>query len=303
MIPLARDGYLSHKMLPSLRHQTRQKAEELRSSGVSIGSCHHPYDALWNDTENGQVVCRSCGVVLQNQLMIESLDSISDRDGDRQRTAQDMYTVSKSVYVRQAHLDDFFNNNRGLKTPELHPIVLETLRYELDRHGLTVDRINDLWIRFFLRCHNWVNYYEFTPYFRQVLVYEKTGKTTTITRGSDVLNRYDCLTDELEDVIRRMMRHVERVYWRCVPENRKNFFSMQFFVRKCLELLGEHERAEHFELPKTTRIREAQERAWTLCCKCLQWPEKLSLSCQIPNMPKPIGTPNACGNGRSDNEV
>jgi len=262
-------------MLPSLRQQRKRQAEELRSTAVEVGTCDHPHDMRWHDEEEGQVVCRNCGVVLRTHFVNETIQACSTRSGERESRAQDYYTSAKSIYVRKTHLDDFFNNNRGLKTPELHPIVLTTLKYELDRHGLTGERVNDHWIRFFLRCHNWVNYYEFVPYFRQVILYEQNGRPTSIARGSDPHNSYDCLTDELEETIRQMLRRVEHVYVSCKPPSRKNFFSMQFFVRKCLELLGEHARAKHFELPKTTRIREEQERTWYRCCKALKWPETI----------------------------
>lgn len=264
-------------MLVSRQKEKRKHDEELRGrSEISIGECIHPPERRFEDQIEGLVTCMDCGVVLRPYMIDESIRSLSQKSGDFAREI-DHYNRcgwSKSVYSRKNHLIDYFQNIRAIKTPQLQPIVVDTLQYDCDRYRLETDRITPVWIRFFLRTRGWISYYEFVPYFVQIIQHRRDGRTFSMDRGKN--GNMDCLTDELETRIMDMMTKVESVYSECRGNGRKNFFSMSFFVRKCLELLGEESRAQHFKLPKTGRIRAEQERTWYQVCQKLKWPQELN---------------------------
>lgn len=265
-------------MLVSRQKEKQKELERVRGeSNVRVGDCKHPKDRRFTDEVEGMVTCMDCGVVLRPWMIDDTMRSLSQKSGEYARAVDHHNRCgwTKSVYSRKNHLIDFFQNIRAVKTPQLQPVVVQTLQYDCDRYRLKTDEITPVWIRFFLRSRGWISYYEFVPYFVQIIQHKRDGRTFSMERGKN--GDMDCLNDTLENRIMEMMRKVERVYPECRGNGRKNFFSMSFFVRKCLELLGEESRAQHFKLPKTGRIRAEQERAWYQVCQKLQWPKSLNL--------------------------
>ena len=79
------------------------------------------------------------------------------------------------------------------------------------------------------------------------------------------------LDKELENKMRLMFKKVQGPFNKIRPDDRANFLSYSYVIRKFLELLNQYEYIEYFPLLKSREKLYEQDIMWKKICKQVNW--------------------------------
>lgn len=79
------------------------------------------------------------------------------------------------------------------------------------------------------------------------------------------------LSKELEDKLRIMFKKVQEPFGKYCPQDRTNFLSYSYVIRKFLQILGDYEYIDYFQLLKSREKLYLQDLIWKQICADLGW--------------------------------
>ena len=80
------------------------------------------------------------------------------------------------------------------------------------------------------------------------------------------------LSKELEDKLRIMFKKVQEPFSKYCPDDRTNFLSYSYVIRQFLQIVGDYQYIDYFQLLKSREKLYLQDQIWQKICKDLVWP-------------------------------
>jgi len=103
----------------------------------------------------------------------------------------------------------------------------------------------------------------------------KTNLTKYNNHINSILNKFNnrdtSMPKYLQEQMKNMFKKTQKPFLKARPENRTNFLSYSYVIRKFLELLGENKYYQHFEFLKSREKLYEQDKIWKKICIELNW--------------------------------
>lgn len=193
----------------------------------------------------GFVVCPQCG---REELILIDSDKPSYKDPPPE--------AGEFTYKRINRFDEWLTQYQAKETTEIPQEVLDSILIEMKKEGITnLCKLTMTRVRKYLKKLGLNKYYEHIPH----IIYCLNGLPTPR------------LSIETEEKLRSMFRQIQEIFDEVCPNNRKNFLSYSYLLRKLLELLGEDEHKKYFRLHKSREKIYHHDKVWQKICKKLNW--------------------------------
>lgn len=193
----------------------------------------------------GMLLCQNCGK--EEQLLIDS-DKPSYKDPPPE--------IGEFTYKRIHRLDEWLTQHQAKETTEIPQEVIDSILLELKKEGITnLYYLTMEKVRSYLKKLGLNKYYEHIPH----IIYCLNGLPTPK------------LLPETEEKLRAMFRQIQDIFDQVCPDDRTNFLSYSYLLRKLFELLGEDEHKEYFRLHKSRDKIYQHDKVWQKICKILGW--------------------------------
>jgi predicted RNA-binding Zn-ribbon protein involved in translation (DUF1610 family) len=193
----------------------------------------------------GLVVCPQCG--REEHILIDS-DKPSYKDPPPE--------AGEFTYKRINRFDEWLTQYQAKETTEIPQEVLDSILLEMKKEGITnLCSLTMEKVRGYLKKLSLNKYYEHIPH----IIYCLNGLPTPR------------LTQETEEKLRAMFRQIQDIFDIVCPDDRTNFLSYSYLLRKLLELLGEDEHMKYFRLHKSREKIYQHDKVWEKICKLLNW--------------------------------
>lgn len=193
----------------------------------------------------GLIVCPNCG--REEHILIDS-DKPSYKDPPPE--------AGEFTYKRINRFDEWLTQYQAKETTEIPQEVLDSILLEMKKEGITnMYKLSMEKVRGYLKKLSLNKYYEHIPH----IIYCLNGLPTPR------------LTQETEETLRSMFRQIQDIFDVVCPEDRTNFLSYSYLLRKLLELLGEDEHKNYFRLHKSREKIYQHDKVWQKICKILGW--------------------------------
>jgi hypothetical protein len=193
----------------------------------------------------GIIVCTQCGN--EEHILIDS-DKPSYKDPPPE--------AGEFTYKRINRFDEWLTQYQAKETTEIPLEVLDKILLEIKKEGITnLCKLTMERVRGYLKRLGLNKYYEHIPH----IIYCLNGLPTPR------------LTIEIEEKLRAMFRQIQDIFDKVCPDNRTNFLSYSYLLRKLLELLGEDEHKKYFRLHKSREKIYQHDKVWQKICKLLGW--------------------------------
>ena len=179
------------------------------------------------DTDEGYLVCSSCGLCDNAVIQAEDLSFKEMRDYEYR---------PQFTYDKMTHLDDWLRRfqskeNRVIPQEVLDKVILQAKKEKIvNLNLLTEDKVKR-----YLKRLNLNEYYD---------------------NVIGIINRINGrppfkLTAEIETKIKIMFQQIQKPYEKYKPQGRKNFLSYSYCIHKLFQILGLHEFSKYFPLLKS----------------------------------------------------
>lgn len=193
----------------------------------------------------GSIVCTQCGN--EEHILIDS-DKPSYKDPPPE--------AGEFTYKRINRFDEWLTQYQAKETTEIPLEVLDKILLEIKKEGITnLCKLSMERVRGYLKRLGLNKYYEHIPH----IIYCLNGLPTPR------------LSNETEETLRAMFRQIQDIFDKVCPDNRTNFLSYSYLLRKLLELLGEDEHKKYFRLHKSREKIYQHDKVWQKICKLLEW--------------------------------
>lgn len=193
----------------------------------------------------GIIVCTQCGI--EEHILIDS-DKPSYKDPPPE--------AGEFTYKRINRFDEWLTQYQAKETTEIPLEVLDKILLEIKKEGITnLCKLTMERVRGYLKRLGLNKYYEHIPH----IIYCLNGLPTPR------------LSQETEETLRAMFRQIQDIFDKVCPDNRTNFLSYSYLLRKLLELLGEDEHKKYFRLHKSREKIYQHDKVWQKICKILGW--------------------------------
>ena len=191
-------------------------------------------------------ICKNCGVTKKILIGIDKTNSSNNI----------MENTSNYSYKRINHFLEWLNKFQGREKTIIPQSILDQIKIQLakernfDIANLTYDKTKKI-----------LEICELSKYYDNIFhIIEKLNG-----------NPPPSFSKELENELIIMFKKCQEPYERCRPEERSNFFSYAYIIRKFLELLGYDEYNEYFKYLKSREKLHKQDLIWKDVCKELRW--------------------------------
>jgi hypothetical protein len=196
-------------------------------------------------------VCYGCGEC--NSTLIDS---------DKPSYKEPILEVCSFSYKRNTHFIECLNKFQALEKTTIPEEVYKLILKEI-RKG----KINDLKSITSNKMRN---------------ILKKINKTKYYDHVFHIINKINGvpppkLTKELEDKMIQMFKQTQEPFSKICPDNRTNFLSYSYVIRKLLEILHETEYIKYFPLLKSREKLYQQDVMWKAICNDLGWEFKPSI--------------------------
>lgn len=193
----------------------------------------------------GLVVCPQCG--REEHILIDS-DKPSYKDPPPE--------AGEFTYKRINRFDEWLTQYQAKETTEIPQEVLDSILLEMKKEGLTnLCKLTVQKVRGYLKKLGLNKYYEHVSH----IIYCLNGLPTPK------------LLPETEEKLRSMFKQIQDIFDTVCPNDRTNFLSYSYLLRKLFELLGEDEHKKYFRLHKSREKIYQHDKVWQKICKILGW--------------------------------
>lgn len=193
----------------------------------------------------GLIVCPQCG---REETIIIDSEKPSYKDPPPE--------AGEFTYKRINRFDEWLTQYQAKETTEIPQDVLDKILIEMKKDRIkNMCRLTMEKVRGYLKKLGLNKYYEHIPH----IIYCLNGLPTPR------------LTQDTEEKLRSMFRQIQDIFDQVCPNNRTNFLSYSYLLRKLLELLGEDEHKVYFRLHKSREKIYQHDKVWQKICKMLGW--------------------------------
>lgn len=212
---------------------------------IEIDICKYCEVEMLLIQSEGLIVCPQCG--RENNILIDS-DKPSYKDPPPE--------AGEFTYKRINRFDEWLTQHQAKETTEIPQEVLDSILLEMKKEGITnLCRLTMEKVRGYLKKLGLNKYYEHIPN----IIYSLNGLSTPK------------LLPETEEKLRSMFRQIQDIFDVVCPDDRTNFLSYSYLLRKLFELLGEDEHKIYFRLHKSREKIYQHDKVWQKICKILNW--------------------------------
>ena len=196
-----------------------------KSKKIEIDICNLCDVEMTLIQSEGLIVCPHCG--REEHILIDS-DKPSYKDPPPE--------AGEFTYKRINRFDEWLTQHQAKETTEIPQEVLDNILLEMKKEGITnLCRLTMEKVRGYLKKLGLNKYYEHIPH----IIYCLNGLPTPK------------LLPETEEKLRSMFRQIQDIFDIVCPDDRTNFLSYSYLLRKLFELLGEDEHKQYFRLHKS----------------------------------------------------
>jgi len=225
-------------------HPTKYKPAK-KTEKLEIDICKNCKVEMKLIQSEGSIVCTQCGN--EEHILIDS-DKPSYKDPPPE--------AGEFTYKRINRFDEWLTQYQAKETTEIPLEVLDKILLEIKKEGITnLCKLTMERVRGYLKRLGLNKYYEHIPH----IIYCLNGLPTPR------------LSNGTEETLRAMFRQIQDVFDKVCPDNRTNFLSYSYLLRKLLELLGEDEHKKYFRLHKSREKIYQHDKVWQKICKLLGW--------------------------------
>jgi hypothetical protein len=190
-------------------------------------------------------VCYSCGDC--NTTIIES---------EKPSYKEPIAEVCNFSYKRYNHYCEWLNKFQALESTTIPQEVYDLIMVEIKKQ-----KIRDLKLIDAEKMRNILKKIDRTKYYEHVF---------------HIINKINGapppkLHKELEEKMRIMFKKTQDPFSKICPDDRTNFLSYSYVIRKFLELLGQTQYIKYFPLLKSREKLYQQDMMWKAICKQLNW--------------------------------
>ena len=191
-------------------------------------------------------VCYGCGEC--NSTLIDS---------DKPSYKEPILEVCSFSYKRNTHFIECLNKFQALETTTIPQNVYDLILKEISKEKITdLKTITSSKMRSILKKINKTKYYEH--------IFHIINKINGVPPPK--------LSKELEDKMILMFKQTQDPFSKICPDDRTNFLSYSYVIRKLLEILNETEYIKYFPLLKSREKLYQQDVMWKAICNDLGWP-------------------------------
>ena len=190
-------------------------------------------------------VCYNCGEC--DYTLIES---------QKPSYKEPIVEVCSFSYKRNTHFTECLNKFQALETTtipqEVYNLIMKEIKKEKikDLKKITIEKMRSI-----LKKINKTKYYEH--------VFHIINKINGVPPPK--------LSKELEEKMILMFKKTQEPFRKICPDNRTNFLSYSYVIRKLLELLDETKYINYFPLLKSREKLYQQDVMWKAICNYLKW--------------------------------
>jgi hypothetical protein len=216
-----------------------------KSKKIEIDICNLCEVEMTLIQSEGLVVCPQCG--REEHILIDS-DKPSYKDPPPE--------AGEFTYKRINRFDEWLTQYQAKETTEIPQEVLDSILLEMKKEGITnLCRLTVEKVRGYLKKLGLNKYYEHVSH----IIYCLNGLPTPK------------LLPETEEKLRSMFKQIQDIFDIVCPDDRTNFLSYSYLLRKLFELLGEDEHKQYFRLHKSREKIYQHDKVWQKICKILGW--------------------------------
>ena len=215
------------------------------------------------DYVNNYTFCENCK---KEKLLIQSealyvCDTCGDCnhtliDSEKPSYKEPIIEVCSYSYKRYNHFLEWLNKFQALETTTIPEEVYEQIALEIKKEKIKdLKKITYDKLRIILKKINKSKYYEH--------IFHIINKINGVPPPK--------LSKELEEKLKIMFKKTQEPFSKFCPEDRTNFLSYSYVIRKFLQLLNEYEYVNYFPLLKSREKLYQQDLIWKSICKQLNW--------------------------------
>lgn len=196
-------------------------------------------------------VCDGCGDTTHIHL-----------DMDKSAYKEQLVDITTLSYKRYNHFSEWLSQFQALETTSIPDLVYKKINDEIKKQKIKdLSKMNNIKMRKILKKIGENKYYEHIPHI--------------INKINDIPPPK--LSKELDEKLRLMFKKIQEPFAKFCPEERKNFLSYSYVIRKFLEILEELEYINYFPLLKSREKLYQQDMIWKQITKSLGWQFKRSI--------------------------
>ena len=197
------------------------------------------------NNNTGQLICPKCGII--ENIIIDS-DKPSFKEPPKEMTS--------FCYKRINHLNEFLAQFQAKETTDIPESVYSEILNEIKKERITnMAVITPEKMRILLKKIKKNDYYEHIPY----IINQLNGLPAPV------------IAQEIEEIIRGMIKAIQIPFEKYCPQKRKNFLSYNYVMYKFFELLELDEYLNCFQLLKSRTKLHQQDEIWKNICTDLNW--------------------------------
>lgn len=190
-------------------------------------------------------VCYGCGEC--NSILIES---------NKPSYKEPIAEICSFSYKRYSHFCEWLNKFQALESTTIPQEVYDLIMAEIKKQKIkNLKKLTATKMRSILKKINKTKYYEH--------IFHIINKINGMPAPK--------LSKELEEKMRIMFKKTQDPFSKICPDNRTNFLSYSYVIRKFLELLGQMQYIQYFPLLKSREKLYQQDLMWKAICKQLNW--------------------------------
>jgi hypothetical protein len=194
------------------------------------------------EDSNGNVMCKNCGNIYND---IE--DTVNYNDYSR------VNIVQRYHYEKKCHFRDTINQYQGKQNRYIPEKVYEDIKYMINMHGLSLEKLTINHIKEFLKETSNFKYYED----KQLIFSNIVGKNKP-----DISKYEKMLYEDFDKLVTVFLK---------IKDKRKNFLNSHYVLRQLLLKQGVKIPDDHLNsLSTPARLREHDE-FYEKCCDILGW--------------------------------
>jgi hypothetical protein len=226
-------------MLPE---KTTQQAKCSQKFQKICDTCHI---AQIEDTLNSMYICQQCGNCIFGLIDSENTSYMNNP----------LIEIPTFSYRRYDHFVEWLNKFHNIEKSKVPEKIFSIIKLELDKLHIDYLKINQ---------HNILS------------ILKKSGHSKYNSQIVQIVNviknkKNPKLPKHIEYKLKVMFLQTQKPFTKNCPNNRRNFLSYAYVIRKFLELLKQYKYIKYFPLLKSKEKLYNQDVIWKSMCNELKW--------------------------------
>ncbi len=212
---------------------------------INDALCEHCGEEKVLNYSEALYICHNCG--LCDYTLIES---------EKPAYQENVIENCNYSYKRFLHFSEWLNKFQGLETTTIKDEVYDQIKKEIKKQRITnLKNIDHVKMKAILKKLKLTKYYDH--------VFHIINKINNMPPPR--------LSKEVEDNLKNMFKKIQEPFAKFCPNDRTNFLSYSYVIRKFLELIDQTEYVQYFPLLKSREKLYQQDMMWKSICFHLGW--------------------------------